>query len=52
LHLPHYVHDFPEQAGRYVQRATGYAATFVNGVQTIADDERTGAVPGALLRSA
>ncbi len=52
LHLPHYVHDFPEQAGRYVQRATGYVATFVNGVQTIADDQRTGAVPGTVLRSA
>jgi N-acyl-D-aspartate/D-glutamate deacylase len=43
-------HDFPAGAPRLVQRATGYVATFVGGVQTVADDEFTGALPGRLLR--
>lgn len=51
LHQPSYVHDFPNGAGRYTQRATGYRATLVNGTQTIDDDEHTGAMPGTLLRS-
>jgi N-acyl-D-aspartate/D-glutamate deacylase len=33
-----------------VQRAEGYAATFVGGVQTVADDEFTGELPGRLVR--
>jgi len=51
LHQPTYVHDFPNGAGRYTQRATGYRATLVNGTRTIEDDEHTGAMPGTLLRS-
>lgn len=51
LHQPTYVHDFPNGAGRYIQRATGYRATLVNGTRTIAEDTHTGAMPGALLRS-
>jgi N-acyl-D-aspartate/D-glutamate deacylase len=51
LHLPEYVHDFPGGAGRYVQRASGYRATAVNGVVTLLDDELTGAHPGVVLRS-
>lgn len=51
LHQPTYEHDFPNGAGRYVQHATGYRATFVNGVMTVHDDNHTGAHPGALLRS-
>ena len=51
LHLPEYVHDFPGGAGRYVQRASGYRATVVNGTVTLENDELTGAHPGVLLRS-
>jgi N-acyl-D-aspartate/D-glutamate deacylase len=47
---PRMAHDFPAGAPRLVQRATGYVATFVGGVQTVADDEFTGALPGRLLR--
>ena len=41
----------PAAGRRLVQRATGYRATFVAGVQTVADDEFTGALPGRLLRA-
>jgi len=51
LHQPTYEHDFPNGAGRYVQRATGYRATLVNGQVTIDDDTHTGTLPGTLLRS-
>jgi N-acyl-D-aspartate/D-glutamate deacylase len=51
LHAPTYEHDFPGGAGRYVQRASGYRATVVNGVVTLAEDELTGARPGVLLTS-
>jgi N-acyl-D-aspartate/D-glutamate deacylase len=50
LHRPLLVHDLPANAGRLVQRADGYVATFVAGVQTFADGEDTGARPGALIR--
>ena len=40
----------PAGGRRLVQRATGYVATFVAGVQTVADDEFTGALPGRLVR--
>jgi N-acyl-D-aspartate/D-glutamate deacylase len=51
LHAPTYEHDFPGGAGRYVQRASGYRASVVNGVVTLVEDEVTGAHPGVLLRS-
>ncbi len=51
LPLPRYVHDFPGGAGRFVQRAEGYAWTVVNGEVLMADGEHTGALPGQLLRS-
>jgi N-acyl-D-aspartate/D-glutamate deacylase len=51
LHAPTYEHDFPGGAGRYVQRASGYRASVVNGVVTVVEDELTGAHPGVLLRS-
>ena len=50
LHLPEYVHDFPGGAGRYVQRASGYRASVVNGRVTLRDDELTGEHPGVVLR--
>ena len=49
---PEQVHDLPGGAGRLIQRARGYVATFVAGEQTIAHDERTDARPGRLVRGA
>ena len=49
---PEQVHDLPGGAGRLVQRARGYVATFVNGSQTIDHDERTDEQPGRLVRGA
>ena len=51
VHLPEYVHDFPGGAGRYVQRASGYRATVVNGRVALADGEHTGDLAGTVLRS-
>ena len=48
--LPRMAFDLPAGGRRLVQRAKGYAATFVAGVQTVADDEFTGALPGRLIR--
>ncbi len=52
LRRPEQVHDLPAGAGRLIQRAHGYVATFVSGVQTIDHDEITGGVPGRLVRGA
>ncbi len=43
-------HDLPAGEWRRVQRSTGYRSTIVNGVETFADGECTGATPGKLLR--
>ncbi len=51
LHQPEYVHDFPGGAGRYVQRADGYAQTVVNGEVFMDHGEHTGVLAGRLLRS-
>ncbi|MSO38139.1 MAG: amidohydrolase [Acidimicrobiia bacterium] len=51
LPQPEYVHDFPGGAGRYVQRASGYEATIVNGEVFMENGEHTGALAGRLLRS-
>jgi N-acyl-D-aspartate/D-glutamate deacylase len=48
--LPRMAFDLPAGGRRLVQRAEGYAATFVGGVQTVADDEFTGELPGRLIR--
>ena len=50
--LPEMVWDLPTGARRIMQRAKGYVATFVAGVQTIATDELTGNLPGRLIRGA
>jgi len=47
---PRMVHDLPAGARRLVQKASGYIATFVDGVRTVDHDEFTGALPGRLLR--
>jgi N-acyl-D-amino-acid deacylase len=51
LNLPTFVHDFPLGAGRYVQHATGYEATIVNGQVFMEKGEHTGALAGVTLRS-
>ncbi|HEX2575800.1 MAG TPA: amidohydrolase family protein [Aquihabitans sp.] len=51
LPLPAFHHDLPGGAGRWVQGATGYDLTVVNGVVTVEDGTHTGALPGVTLRS-
>jgi len=50
LPVPEYVHDFPNGAGRFAQRASGYAATFVNGQPFMQGGVHTGALAGRVLR--
>ncbi|MCX4725926.1 amidohydrolase family protein [Streptomyces sp. NBC_01306] len=45
------VHDLPGDSPRLDSRAIGIVSVRVNGVETIRDDEITGAVPGTVLRS-
>ena len=47
---PRMATDLPGGARRLVQKAEGYVATFVHGVQIVADDEFTGELPGRLIR--
>lgn len=49
-HQPRMAHDFPGGAARYVQRASGYRATLVNGEVNLFDGELTGARAGRVLR--
>ena len=51
LALPEYRHDFPEGAGRYVQTASGYDCTIVNGKVFMEGGQHTGALAGATLRA-
>jgi N-acyl-D-aspartate/D-glutamate deacylase len=48
---PEYVHDFPGGAGRFVQRASGYDYTIVNGEVFMEAGQHTGALAGRLLTS-
>ena len=48
---PEFVHDFPGGAGRYVQRASGYDATVVNGQVFMEHGEHAGPLAGRLVRS-
>ncbi|KIF03208.1 aminoacylase [Streptomyces sp. RSD-27] len=45
------VHDLPGDSPRLDSRAIGIVSVRVNGVETLRDDEVTGAVPGTVLRS-
>ncbi|MFC6984135.1 amidohydrolase family protein [Streptomyces cirratus] len=45
------VHDLPGNSPRLDARAVGIVSVRVNGVETIRDDQVTGAVPGTVLRS-
>ena len=47
---PVMVHDFPGGAPRFIQRATGYRATLVNGRVNVLDGEHTGERAGEVLR--
>jgi N-acyl-D-aspartate/D-glutamate deacylase len=47
---PTMVYDFPHDAPHLITRAKGYAATLVNGVAILIDDELTGARPGKVQR--
>ncbi len=46
------MHDFPHGAGRYVQEATGYDYTLVNGQVFMDHGEHTGVFAGRLLKNA
>lgn len=47
---PLLVDDLPTNAKRFIQNATGYEITMVNGVITRRDDQATGEYPGKLVR--
>ncbi|MEM9513869.1 MAG: amidohydrolase family protein [Actinomycetota bacterium] len=49
---PELRYDLPAGGRRIVQRADGYAHTFVAGVETYADGAATGELPGRLIRGA
>ncbi len=49
LRLPTFARDFPGGAGRFVQRADGYAWTVVNGEVLMEAGEHTGTLPGRPL---
>jgi len=51
LPQPEYVFDFPNGAGRYIQGASGYDYTIVNGEVFMDHGEHTGAFAGRTLRS-
>jgi len=52
LELPEAVADLPAGGRRLMQRARGYVATFVSGVEIMREGAPTGALPGALVRGA
>jgi N-acyl-D-aspartate/D-glutamate deacylase len=52
LKRPEVVYDLPAGGRRLIQRAVGYKHTFNTGVETISNDELTGARPGKLVRGA
>ena len=51
-HPPSIVRDLPAGGRRLMQTASGYRHTFKGGVETFADGEHTGAMPGGLVRGA
>ena len=48
--MPEVAHDLPAGARRLVQKASGIAATVVNGEVVLEAGEHTGAYPGQVLR--
>jgi N-acyl-D-amino-acid deacylase len=51
LQSPEYVYDFPDGAGRWIQKAKGYDLTLVNGAVFMRDGEHQGALAGRVLRT-
>jgi N-acyl-D-amino-acid deacylase len=51
LGVPRTQYDLPLGGARFIQKASGYLATMVNGEVTRRNDEETGARPGRLVRS-
>jgi len=51
LEPPEMVFDLPAGGKRFMQRARGYERTLVAGVDVMRSGERTGAVPGRLIRA-
>ncbi len=51
LPQPEFVNDLPNGAGRYIQQASGYDYTIVNGSVFMDHGEHTGSLAGATLRS-
>lgn len=49
--MPEFRNDFPGGAGRFVQRANGYRATFCNGEMILENDEHVGTRSGRVIRS-
>ena len=47
---PRMAYNFPHEAPHLINRAKGYAATLVNGVPILIDDELTGERPGQVQR--
>ena len=52
VHQPELLYDLPAGGRRIVQRADGYAHTFVAGVETYTEGVATGELPGRLVRGA
>lgn len=52
VHLPEFVHDLPADASRFIQKASGYDYTLVNGQIFMEKGEHAGAYSGKVLRSA
>lgn len=50
LTAPEYVYDFPNGAGRWIQKAHGYDLTLVNGQIFMRNGEHQGALAGEVLR--
>ena len=50
-HAPHFVNDLPAGGRRLVQGVDGYLATLVAGETVFERVERTGALPGKLVRA-
>ena len=50
VNAPEFVHDFPQGAGRFSQRAVGYDYTLVNGQVAVDHDELTGELAGRTVR--
>ncbi|MFN0026692.1 MAG: N-acyl-D-amino-acid deacylase family protein [Acidimicrobiales bacterium] len=51
LCAPEYVYDFPNGAGRWIQKAKGYDLTLVNGQVFMRDGEHQGALAGRIIRA-